>query len=194
MGDLELQIFSDRLKELRNEKGLTQAQFVDGLGITASALSAYEKNLKNPSISVAKRIAEKYNVSIDWLCGLCDEKEQNMSNIKTYSDIIKIWISIERPLSALENVVKSFEIKMHTFLDEARHMEKLKKDGLIDDELYTLWIEKSLKKYHYPIMMHYTEKPDEPFSLRKINQNDLISEHLIEEEKRRNIAKKTEDD
>lgn len=87
MGDMELQVFSDRLKELRTEKGLTQAEFVKDLGITASALSAYEKNLKNPSISVAKRIAEKYNLSIDWLCGLTDEKNCD-KKYESYGDII----------------------------------------------------------------------------------------------------------
>jgi len=87
MGDIELQIFADRLKQLRIEKGLTQAQFVDGLGITTSALSAYEKNLKNPSISVAKRIAEKYSTSIDWLCGLSDIETFD-TKIETYADVI----------------------------------------------------------------------------------------------------------
>lgn len=94
MGDIELQIFSDRLKELRASLGLTQVQFVDGLGITASALSAYEKNLKNPSISVAKRIAEKYHVSIDWLCGLSDKKNIN-SQFQTYGDIINALFNID---------------------------------------------------------------------------------------------------
>lgn len=86
MGDIELQIFSDRLKQLRIEKGLTQAQFVDGLGITTSALSAYEKNQKNPSISVAKRIAEKYNISLDWLCGISENVTEK--KIETYADVI----------------------------------------------------------------------------------------------------------
>ena len=66
------EIFSQRLRELRASKEKTQAEFVEGLGITASALSSYEKNTKNPSINVVKRIAKKYNVSIDWLCGLSE--------------------------------------------------------------------------------------------------------------------------
>ena len=37
MGDLELQIFADRLKHLRVSLGLTQSEFVEKLGITASA-------------------------------------------------------------------------------------------------------------------------------------------------------------
>lgn len=95
MGDIELQIFSERLKELRASLNLTQAQFVEDLGITASALSAYEKNLKNPSISVAKRIAEKYHVSVDWLCGLSNNKNLG-DNFETYSDVANTLLSLDK--------------------------------------------------------------------------------------------------
>ncbi len=99
MGDIELQIFSDKLKELRSSLGLTQAEFVDGLGITASSLSAYEKNLKNPSVSVAKRIAEKYKVSIDWLCGLSEQKNLTQS-FTTYQDIANTLFEIDASIDA----------------------------------------------------------------------------------------------
>ena len=95
MGDLKLQIFSDRLKELRLSMNSTQVEFVEDMSFTASALSAYEKNLKNPSISVAIQIAEKYNVSIDWLCGLSEQR--NIENeCSSYSDIINTLLTLEK--------------------------------------------------------------------------------------------------
>jgi len=160
MGDIELQIFSDRLKTLRTELKLTQVQFVEGLGITSAALSAYEKNLKNPSISVAKRIAEKYHVSIDWLCGLSDNQHITDNYIWTYSDIIKLCRNIENPTYAINKITQKFINEMQKFIEESDHMEKLKQDNLIDQELYDLWIEKELKKYDFPIMLHFTK--DEP--------------------------------
>lgn len=203
MGDMELQVFADRLKKLRAEKGLTQAEFIKDLGITASALSAYEKNLKNPSISVAKRIAEKYNVSIDWLCGLSDTIQHDSINIKTYSDIIKLWSESRKSLSTLEKISNNFQDKMRTFIHEAMQMEKLKNDKMIDDELYDLWIEKSIKKYNYPIMMHYLEKPVDPFILppkvsngqTKIRQPEpekLSSKTTSLDEKIKNANQRTE--
>lgn len=90
MGDMELQIFADRLKELRQKLNITQKEFSEKIGITAAALSSYENNIKNPSIAVAKRIAEAFNVSIDWLCGLSEERGLE-PEIKTYRDVaIKI--------------------------------------------------------------------------------------------------------
>ena len=94
MGDNELQQFSDRLKELRQSLNMTQQDFVADIGITASALSAYEKNQKNPSIGVVKRIAEKYHVSIDWLCGLSNKKNLN-NQFQTYGDIVNVLFDID---------------------------------------------------------------------------------------------------
>lgn len=161
MGDIELQIFSDRLKELRASLGLTQVQFVDGLGITASALSAYEKNLKNPSISVAKRIAEKYHVSIDWLCGLSDKKNCE-DNIETYGDAIRLLLKLDENIDIAVSTgspdVPDFgcvpyaeisfgNFRMQEFLREWEKMKELHDHCTIDDEVYSLWIEKTLKKY-----------------------------------------------
>ena len=100
MDNKELSVFAERLRNLRNELGISQTEFVDGIGITASSLSAYEKNSKIPSIGVVKKIAEKYNVSIDWLCGLSEDKQINQE-IKTYSDLFKV-------LRKINNVSENF--------------------------------------------------------------------------------------
>lgn len=164
MGDIELQIFSDRLKELRTSLGLTQAQFVDGLGITASALSAYEKNLKNPSISVARRIAQKYHISIDWLCGLSEKKNYD-NEINTYNDLFRIFFEIEKACGVTLGLVYSLEVcdvnsanaydlnslafseyEAQQFISEWGKMKKLHDDNIIDDDVYNLWKEKVLNK------------------------------------------------
>lgn len=106
MGDNDLQIFSDRLKELRQSLNMTQQDFVAEIGITASALSAYEKNQKSPSIGVVKRIAEKYHVSIDWLCGLSDTKKRS-TLYATYGDIATELFKIDDSLEVTLDVKKT---------------------------------------------------------------------------------------
>ena len=169
MGDMELQVFADRLKELRTENGLTQAQFVTGLGITASALSAYEKNLKNPSISVAKRIAEKYNVSIDWLCGL-SEKKTNSNIPQTLADILTMLFLIDEysdiqiyenddivecknsdgRICSMENCkIHEIGFQPYTIDDIISDWDKMRglyRSETIDKDVYLLWKEKTLEK------------------------------------------------
>ena len=72
--------FGRRLKKLRgqlnNGKGLTQADFAKEVGVTAASISAYEAGTKTPNIEIAFDISEKFNISIDWLCGkVSDDKK-----------------------------------------------------------------------------------------------------------------------
>lgn len=154
MGDMELQVFADRLKELRISLELTQAQFVDDLGITASALSAYEKNLKNPSISVAKRIAEKYHVSIDWLCGL-SEKKYNTKPV-TYADAIELladtWDALKfRVIGDNPHYIVFYDDVMEYFLNDWSKMLDLYHEGTIDKKLYKLWLTEKKREYNITI-------------------------------------------
>ncbi|MDE7054546.1 helix-turn-helix transcriptional regulator [Oscillospiraceae bacterium 44-5] len=70
----DLSIFGQRIKQIRQEMSLSQRDFAEKIGITASALSAYENGLKNPSVNVAILIASTFKVSLDWLCGLKNEE------------------------------------------------------------------------------------------------------------------------
>ncbi len=82
----EFKIFSIRIKELREMKKMTQTEFSSFLGIKQQTLSGYERGSVKPPLDIAKDIAEKCGVSLNWLCGL---PEQTF-NITTYSDVIQI--------------------------------------------------------------------------------------------------------
>lgn len=73
-------IFSERIKEIRNARNETQKEFAKFVNSTAATISAYENGTKNPSLEVVANIANKCNVSIDWLCGLSDKKQINKKN------------------------------------------------------------------------------------------------------------------
>lgn len=174
MGDIELQVFANRLKELRKEKNLTQKEFAEKIGVTSAALSAYENNLKNPSIAVAKRIGEEFNVSINWLCGLTDRKSANKI-FDTYTDIIDIFFDIMNigglNVYPTENYCEDYSGYKQTmwgisftdsylkeFLEDWKKMRGLYVSGTIDKEVYTLWTEKTIRKYNFPIKPETIEK------------------------------------
>ena len=89
----ELKDFGDRVRELRASLHLSQKEFSEKVGITASALSSYENNIKNPSLLVAYKIAVTFNVSIDWLCGLSETEALNGKMTKV-SDVLRSLIDI----------------------------------------------------------------------------------------------------
>lgn len=74
--ELNMNIFSKRLKEARNDKNMTQKELSEKSGVSTVMISAYERNNinsgKNPALNNIYAIATVLGVSIDWLCGLSD--------------------------------------------------------------------------------------------------------------------------
>ena len=64
--------FSERLRELRIEKGLTCIQLERELGFGNSCVSKWEKNERIPSIEVLYVLSKFFGVSSDYLLGLED--------------------------------------------------------------------------------------------------------------------------
>ena len=63
----------DRLKQLRREKGLTQKQVANAIGVVPTAITNYESGIREPSIAVLKKLCLFYDVSADYLIGLSDD-------------------------------------------------------------------------------------------------------------------------
>ncbi|HBL83325.1 MAG: hypothetical protein A2Y17_05445 [Clostridiales bacterium GWF2_38_85] len=56
-----------KIKELRNKKGMTQETLAEALGVTAQAVSKWEKGINSPDISVLRDIANILGISVDML-------------------------------------------------------------------------------------------------------------------------------
>lgn len=63
--------YAESLKRFRNEFNLTQQQVADSIGILKQAYQRYEYG-RDPAISVLCKIANVYNISLDYLVGLSD--------------------------------------------------------------------------------------------------------------------------
>lgn len=68
--------FSERLQELRIEKNLSQSQLAKELNneLTNSAISLWELGKRTPNLDALIVLAKFFNVSIDYLAGLTDER------------------------------------------------------------------------------------------------------------------------
>jgi len=67
-------ILSKRLRTLREEHGYLQKFVADKLDIKSNTLSGYENGTRSPDPSMLSRLADLYNVSIDYLLGRSDHK------------------------------------------------------------------------------------------------------------------------
>lgn len=65
--------YGDRIAYLREQNNLTQQQLADKIGITRASLSHYEKNRREPDYKTLEKLADFFEVSIDYLLGRTDK-------------------------------------------------------------------------------------------------------------------------
>lgn len=70
-------IFNERLKILRTERGLTQDKAAAGLGIPLRSYHRLESDGCKTHYDTLLKIADYYDVSVDWLMGRTDMREVN---------------------------------------------------------------------------------------------------------------------
>lgn len=68
------QILGDRLKSLREEKGISQEDLATALGISRLSVGNYERSIRTPEAETIIKIAKYFGVSSDYLLGLSDVK------------------------------------------------------------------------------------------------------------------------
>lgn len=67
--DFKKEVIGKNLKKLREDKNMTQQELANFLNTTQSTISAYESGKTTLLTAFALQIVEKYNISLDWLCG-----------------------------------------------------------------------------------------------------------------------------
>ncbi len=85
----------DRLKELREKRGYSREKLADLLGVGFSNIYRYEAGRNDPSSEIVKRMAELFNVSVDYLVGLTDEPHGH-NHLKLSDYELEILTAIRR--------------------------------------------------------------------------------------------------
>ncbi len=68
-----------RIKQLREEKDLSQQKLADILGVSQQAVAKWESSKSEPDSAMLMRISNLFNISMDYLFG--------KTNIRNYNDI-----------------------------------------------------------------------------------------------------------
>ena len=64
-----------RLKELRAEKGATQKEVADFICCSSLVYSRYEREVREPDIDALCKLADYFNVTVDYIVCRTDKKE-----------------------------------------------------------------------------------------------------------------------
>lgn len=77
-------LLNDRLKLLRNAKGITQKDAASALGIKQYNIADYESGRAIPNINILIKMSDLYEVTLDDLC----EHKSNVYNAPTTSTVV----------------------------------------------------------------------------------------------------------
>ena len=83
-----------KLKELRVELGLTQREFANKIGLDAHNIGDWERGKCEPSIFWIEKIADVFNISIDYLLG----REDDFGNVTVTSPATEELTYLEKKL------------------------------------------------------------------------------------------------
>lgn len=169
----DLSILALRLQELRKKLNMSQSEFADSLSLRKQTYCAYEKMINKPPIDVLIKIAEKYDVSLDWLCGITDSEGRNKISLNTNSDVLNLIFELsmldgaaldddfhkvkEEPFQGIPDINRQYSSFMMLYFDDITINDTLKewkkilnlyKNGVIDEDFCRLWTEKRLKQYN----------------------------------------------
>lgn len=67
-----MKIFGERLRELRNGRGMTQKQLAELVNVSGNTVHCWETDKQEPSMAVLLLISEYFGVSLDFLFGKSD--------------------------------------------------------------------------------------------------------------------------
>lgn len=68
--------FPERLLQLKQERKVLQKDVAAGIGLSLRGYQYYEKGQKEPTLSVLIRLADFYDVSLDYLVGRSEDPER----------------------------------------------------------------------------------------------------------------------
>ena len=92
----------NRIKDLRERRGIIQEILAAELGITQQMLSRYERDVTVIKVDILKRLAEYFNVTTDYLLGMSDVKRDLTGQIRLnetldeYYDMIEVYRTLDR--------------------------------------------------------------------------------------------------
>lgn len=82
--------FGLRLRKCRENVRLSQLEVSKILGIHNSTYGKYELGVREPDVQMINKMADLYNVDVDWLIGRTDNPKTTINKNGTKTDLIKI--------------------------------------------------------------------------------------------------------
>ncbi len=103
-------MFGRKLKELRLEKNINQSELSKIIGVSPSTVGMYERDQRFPDKDMLTKIADYFEVSVDYILGRTDKRNFNIDEKPKLDEVVKtiaayrINPNIDLPDDAIEKI------------------------------------------------------------------------------------------
>ena len=99
--------FKTRLKQLRNERGISQRQLAEFLKVAPSTISIYENGQREPNFEILESLADFFNVDLNYLLGKTNKTTKIILDSKSQGIQIPVLGTVPAgiPISAIEDII-----------------------------------------------------------------------------------------
>lgn len=108
--------YTEVMKQLREQSGLSIAKAAEALGMPKSTYSSYEYGRSEPDIETLSKISKYYGVSVDYLIGKSGTSDNPMFTAKQKEKIaLEKWLNLDDAkrqavLDVMESIIKAYEL------------------------------------------------------------------------------------
>lgn len=119
-------MFAERLKELRKEKNMTQAQLAEALGVSKGTIAMWEIGKREPNFETLDRLSDIFDKRIDYILGYSNDAsspqltEEDIDQLGRWEveyqfrEIIMAYLSLdEYGKTAVESLIKAEKLRCH---------------------------------------------------------------------------------
>jgi len=116
-------LFGKRLRELRENQGMTQNDLSELLNVSRQSIGGYENGTTEPPIDIVIKIAYKFNVSCDYLLG-CTNKKYSFNSLNSEDEefLLNLYEDKDILLKLYEN--KDLLLKLYEFVNSYTILKK----------------------------------------------------------------------
>tara|TARA_R110002072_G_scaffold301172_1_gene480405 strand:- start:2461 stop:2799 length:339 start_codon:yes stop_codon:yes gene_type:complete len=98
------------IANLRKEKGWSQSDLANESGVSREMISKYERGLAIPSVDAAKKIADAFSVSLDYLVGEGINASFDKKTLKRLQEIENMKPDFRTHLfSVIDSVIRDYK-------------------------------------------------------------------------------------
>ena len=117
-------MFADRLKEIRTEKGITQVQLAETMGISKGTVAMWETGKREPNFETLNQLSDIFDKRIDYILGYSNDAsspkmtEEDMEQLgawaaeESFNETVTAYLRLdEYGKAAVESLIRAEMIR-----------------------------------------------------------------------------------